>query len=275
MMKKPIRIILALGLVGILALSSTIAVSARGPSPARGRVGGAHGTEAIAEALGMSVEELRADLQDGKTVADIAEERGVELQSLKNAADAAQDAAVRESIEAAVTEGQLTREQADWMLQGLDAGYTLGGRGRFFGRMPFSPSGTDNGLEAAAQALGMTLDELSLQLWGGRSLADLAERNGVSLDEVQSAIETARQEAMRQALAQAVENGRMTQEQADWLLQGMEQGFGPRGGMMDRGRLPGGLRGHGGLRGRGSAPDSDADSDAGFRGLQMPGSESI
>ncbi|MBN1399462.1 MAG: hypothetical protein JXA74_01420, partial [Anaerolineae bacterium] len=121
-----------------------------------------------------------------------------------------------------------------------------------------------------AEALGMTLNELSLQLWGGRSLADLAERAGVSLDDVQSAIETARQEVMRQALAQAVEDGRMTQEQADWILEGLEQGFGPRGGMMGRGTPHGGLRGGRAPRGQGNAPDSGT----GFPGLQMPGAES-
>ncbi|MGD2144997.1 MAG: hypothetical protein PVF54_11010 [Anaerolineae bacterium] len=34
-------------------------------------------------------------------------------------------------------------------------------------------------------------------------------------------------EAMRDAITQAVEDGRISQEQADWLLEGLEQGFTP------------------------------------------------
>jgi len=81
------------------------------------------------------------------------------------------------------------------------------------------------GLEAAAAALGMTADELSTQLWGGKTLADLAEEKGVALEDVQAAVEAAQQEAFKEAIAQAVEDGTITQEHADWLLEGLEKGF--------------------------------------------------
>lgn len=94
------------------------------------------------------------------------------------------------------------------------------------------------GLKAAAEALGMSADELSTQLWGGRTLADLADKAGVDLQAVRDAVEAAqeaarqealaaRQEAIREAIEQAVKDGRLTQEQADWLLKGLELGFMP------------------------------------------------
>jgi hypothetical protein len=93
--------------------------------------------------------------------------------------------------------------------------------------------GGQAGLEAAAELLGMTADELSTQLWGGRTLADLAEKAGVDLQTLRDAVEAANQaameEAMRDAIAQALENGYITQAQADWLLQGLDQGFFPMG----------------------------------------------
>ncbi len=93
--------------------------------------------------------------------------------------------------------------------------------------------GGQAGLEAAAELLGMTADELSTQLWGGRTLADLAEKAGVDLQTLRDAVEAANQaameEAMRDAIAQALEDGSITQAQADWLLQGLEQGFFPMG----------------------------------------------
>jgi hypothetical protein len=93
--------------------------------------------------------------------------------------------------------------------------------GRGFGRGLHS----EVALQAAAEALGMTPEELSTQLWGGKTLADLAEENGVALEEVQAAVEAALETALRDRIAQAVENGAITQEHADWLLEGLDQGF--------------------------------------------------
>jgi hypothetical protein len=102
-------------------------------------------------------------------------------------------------------------------------------RGFCFGR----GVGGQAGLEAAAELLGMTADELSTQLWGGRTLADLADQAGVDLQTLRDAVEAANQAAteaaVQDAIEQALENGSITQEQADWLLQGLEQGFFPLG----------------------------------------------
>lgn len=97
--------------------------------------------------------------------------------------------------------------------------------GRGFGR----GLGGQVGLEAAANALGMTAEELSAQLWAGKTLADIAEEKGVDLVElqntVQAAVQAARETAMREAINQAVQNGAITQEHADWLLEGLDKGF--------------------------------------------------
>lgn len=110
-----------------------------------------------------------------------------------------------------------------------------------FGRRhgPGRGMGDSVSLEAAAEALGMTTDELSTQLWGGKSLADLAEEKGVALEDVQAAVEAAQEQAFRDEIAQAVEEGTITQEHADWLLEGLEKGFigGPGRGL--------GFHGHG------------------------------
>jgi len=93
--------------------------------------------------------------------------------------------------------------------------------------------GGQAGLEAAAGLLGMTADELSTQLWGGSTLADLAGKAGVDLQTLRDAVDAANQAAMeaavRDAIAQALNDGYITQGQADWLLQGLDQGFFPMG----------------------------------------------
>jgi hypothetical protein len=98
-----------------------------GPGFGRG-MGGQVGLEAIAKALGMTTDELSTQLWGGKTLADLAEEKGVDLQVLQDAVTAAQEAATRDAIEQVVTDGKLSREQADWLLEGLDKGY-WGGHG--------------------------------------------------------------------------------------------------------------------------------------------------
>ena len=105
-------------------------------------------------------------------------------------------------------------------------------------------------LAAAADALGMTVEELQTQLWAGESLADLADAAGVELTVVQDAVNAANIAATRDAIAQAVTDGTLTQANADWLIEGLEAGYwgGQEGGFgFGRGgpRLFGGRPGHG------------------------------
>ncbi|MFZ5904800.1 MAG: hypothetical protein ACOYZ8_14735 [Chloroflexota bacterium] len=94
-----------------------------------------------------------------------------------------------------------------------------GGRGpRGFGL------GADE-LAAAAEALGMTTDELSAALQEGQTLEDLAEAAGVDIADVQAAVSAARAESMRARIEQALADGTISQEKADWLLEGLEKGF--------------------------------------------------
>lgn len=75
-----------------------------------------------------------------------------------------------------------------------------------------------------AEALGMTLADFEAAHDGGKSLAVLAQEQGVSFDKVQEAMKTGRNAAIKQAAADGV----ITQAQADWVLQGMQNmpGFG-------------------------------------------------
>ena len=126
-------------------------------------------------------------------------------------------------------------------------------------------------LDAAAKALGMTSDELSAQLWGGKTLADLASAKGVDIATVKKAVDAALVAETKTAIQQAVKDGNMTQAKADWLIQGLDNGYwgpgqggpgfdmGPGGPMMGPGF--GGPHGFGGLNG--AAPNSAAPNNSG------------
>ncbi len=129
--------------------------------------------------------------------------------------------------------------------------------------------GNGVGLEAAAEALGMTTDELSNRLWAGETLADLADQAGVDLQELRDAVEAAQVEAKREAIEQAVDDGLLTRDHADWLLEGLDNGYLPgfgRGGFGHGGFGHGGFGrqgGFGGMFGPGvQTPDTSSDSGA-------------
>ncbi len=101
----------------------------------------------------------------------------------------------------------------------------------FHGRGPGGP-GDERGahlgtaeLEAAAKVLKMTTDELSTALNGGKTLEQIASDAGVDFADVQSAIQAAHVTEMRDRIQQAVDDGTITQENADWLLEGLDKGY--------------------------------------------------
>ncbi len=118
------------------------------------------------------------------------------------------------------------------------------------------------GLDAAAKALNMTSTELQAQLWGGQTLSGLADKAGVKITDVQSAVQAACQQAQIDAINQAVKDGKITQANADWLIEGIQKGYiGGKGGF-GFGFGGFGMMGHGrgfgfGFRGpKGTAPNT-------------------
>ena len=103
--------------------------------------------------------------------------------------------------------------------------------------------GSWKSFDAAAQALNLTPTQLFEELHSGKGLADIATAQGVDLAKVQAAMNADRVQAMKDAIAQAVKDGKITQDQADWVLQGLDKGFMGRG--WGRGLEFGrGMRGH-------------------------------
>ncbi len=109
---------------------------AHGRGPGGGGGGGLSltGLQVAAEKLGMTTDELIAALQSGKTLEQIAQEKGVDYASIQTAIQEDQQAEFRNRIQQAVTAGTITQEKADWLLEGLDKGFIGSGPGGdFFG----------------------------------------------------------------------------------------------------------------------------------------------
>ena len=115
-----------------------------------------------------------------------------------------------------------------------------GGRGSRgmggFGDRGMAGGGQWTMFDTASEVLGLTPEELFAELHGGKSLEEVAEEQGVEIETVQDTMNEARAEARLEMIEQAVEDGTMTQEQADWMLEGLERGFFPGGQSLGRGR---------------------------------------
>jgi len=80
---------------------------------------------------------------------------------------------------------------------------------------------------AIAEALGISEADLEAKLADGQTMWQIAEEQGMSVEDLQETM----QEAHNNALEQAVEDGVLTREQADWMQSHMASGGG-YGGMM-------------------------------------------
>jgi hypothetical protein len=175
-------------LVAVMALATVAIVSAEEPQGRKlGQVGDLWERmhEAIANALGITAEQY----------------------------DSAIETARSQVLQRAVDEGLLTEEQAEQMRE--DVGPLARG-GRLFGRgmKRLGLRGPGSSLvNAAAEVLGMTVQDLVDELEQGKSIADVAGHD-VTLGAIAEAWLADREEF----LAQAVEAERITQDQADEML---------------------------------------------------------
>jgi hypothetical protein len=114
---------------------------------------------------------------------------------------------LNETLKPLVDAGTITQAQADAVVAALKAGmpergeHGRGGKG-------------GAGVEVAAQALGMTADELHTALKGGQTLAQIAESKGVDVQVVVDALVASATNQINEKVA----SGELTQAEADEKL---------------------------------------------------------
>jgi flagellar basal body-associated protein FliL len=157
----------------------------------------------LAEALGISVDELSAARESAKAAA----------------------------IEQAIADGKITEEQAALM----EARQSL--------------SNFVEKDELVAKALGISTEELQVAQEDGKRIPDLLEELGLDQETCEANLQAAHEEMLQQA----VEDGILTQEQADLILEnGLDEAHGGGPGRFDH--FPGGREGS--LRGFPGRPDN-------------------
>ena len=180
--------------------------------------------QAAAGALGLTADELRAAKADGRRLPALLAEQGVARADFAEAMRAAR----QRMIDDALQSGAITQAQADRLNARMERGLRRDGR---FARAGARPAIFDGEalLQAAAEALGLTADELRAAKADGRRLPALLAEQGVARADFAEAMRAARQRMIDDAL----QSGAITQAQADRLNTRMERGL-RRGGRFAR-----------------------------------------
>jgi hypothetical protein len=148
-------------------------------------------------------------------ISDAAKQLGIKPAKLSSALKQA----VEHRIDAAVAAGRLTKTQGAELKQRIESqGFPLvappfGGHGHF-GHHHGLP-----GLDAAASYLGVSEDALRAKLESGKTLAQVAQDQGKSVDGLVAALKA----DLKQHLDRAVADGHLTQAQADQILAQADQ----------------------------------------------------
>jgi len=235
---------LAIGLVAFAPIETASAaepVGKEGPGGSRGDRGSRGGKRGsgfggednfLANELGITIEELQTAFEEARSNFEgpgsetdmntlLADALGITVEELDAAREAARDAA----IEQALADGKITEEQVALM----EARQAL--------------KNYMEKDEVLAKALGISVDELETAKEDGKRISDLLEELGIDQETFQANMQIAHEETLQQA----VEDGIITQEQADQIS---ESGFA---------RSPGrGRDGNRGLRGEKSPVDPES-----------------
>ncbi|WP_312114478.1 hypothetical protein [Brevibacillus reuszeri] len=201
----------------------------------RGFGGGFEKNEELLSLLKLDADKLQEELKAGKSLAEVAKAQGVDTDDVVALLVKEQEAKLAEAVKA----GKLTQEQADKLAEKSSehakAQVENTHQGRGFG-MAFGGGFEKN--EELLSLLKLNADGLKEALKADKSLAAVAQAQGVSTDDM-VALLVKEQEAK---LAEAVKAGKLTQEQADKMnenatdrvkamVEGTHQGRGPGKGM--------------------------------------------
>lgn len=143
--------------------------------------------------------------------------------------------ALKDALKGLVTDGTITQEQADEVATTLAEQLPHRGGGHGRGHVGRAAQ------EEVAKVLGITVEQLRTERRAGRTLAQIAEAEGLSREDLVDGLVA----AARTRIAAEVEAGRLTQERADALAQGLEARVEAKVDSVGRGPGGHGGRGHG------------------------------
>lgn len=215
----------------------------RGPRGHKGLVG-----DAVSEILGLTTDELRAALQEGKTLVEIAAEQGISETDL-----------VRKLVEQAsakldelVASGDITSEMAAEKKAGLEERISNAVNADPADRHRHGHRGRVGAhLETLGEILGLSTEEIRDGFEAGKSIADMAAEEGIELGSLVDQLVADATERVEAALA----DGKIDADRAAEITDGLKERITERVTADPSERPQRGDR-----RGHSHPPASDADS---------------
>jgi hypothetical protein len=155
----------------------------------------------------------------------VAKHLGVSTEALRDA----MKAAAIDEVDAALADGRISKDEADALKERIESGEAPPFFGPFpgprFEHFPGRPHFDgmhfffEEKLSTAADYLGLTEDELEERLNDGSSLAEVAKAEGKPVDGLEQALV----DAATERIDQAVEEGKLTEDEAARLREGLEE----------------------------------------------------
>ena len=206
---------------------------------------------AASKVLGITETELKTELEAGKSVADVAKAKNIDLATVKAALLTEAKAHIDDEVAAGkhtAAEGATKLAEVTSRIDTMLTTAGLPARGPH-GKGGHEGKGGGKFMSATlATTLKLTQEELKTQLHSGKSLADVAKAQSVDIADVKTVLTS----DFTAHLAEEVTSGKHTQAEADAKLAAFKTNLdtmvnrvGPAGGMKGEGRGPGGHRGHG------------------------------
>ncbi len=184
-----------------------------------GELLGTYMHDALAEFLGITPDELTALHESGGTMQTLLDEVGLTFEAFRAQMDQIRTAAMA----AALADGAVTQEQVDLMADRQGGFDRRAGADRSGGMLDGGV--IDSYMHAAlAEILGLSIEELDTLHASGETVQTLLTEQGLTFEEIGEKMTAARESA----LAAAVADGVITQEQAD-LMGNRNQNGGSRG----------------------------------------------
>jgi polyhydroxyalkanoate synthesis regulator phasin len=221
-------------LIGAIAFAPGIGLAASGIGTGDRALaicaGAAGSLDAAAGAIGIGTSDLLSALRNGRTIAEAAQAHDVPVTEVVDAIVTSEQDRLDELVE----DGRLTQEQAEELsadlaervtdlVNGDLAPFPLVGRpgsvgvpGLIGGHGPWGFAGP---IAVAAEAIGVDASALLAQLADGSTIAEVAQANDVPVSEVVDALVS----SMQERLDAAVENGWITQDQADAISEDLRE----------------------------------------------------
>lgn len=170
----------------------------------------------LATVLGVSTDSVLAQLNAGKTPADIITASGQDKAAVETKLTTLRTAEMKARLAIEVSSGKITQAQADMMLTAT-ANHT--------GHMDKKKGVTRHGkkddlqrLTAMASVLNTTVPTLQAQLSAGKTLEDIVKASGMSQSDFEAKMKILHLAEMKIKLQAKVSTGKITQAEADAKL---------------------------------------------------------